>query len=192
MTNIFLTGPINVGKSTIINSVAAKLRSHNVPVSGFRTLPYIRNGKVAGYYIEPVNCISNIPDISKRLIVLVTENEWKPMVDTFEGFALEILYICLETSSGVIIMDELGFFEASASKFQRGVMQLLDSGRQVLGVIKPISIPFLDRIREKENVRVFVVSKSNRSYLDEEVLKLMNAEMGLWDLYGHSEISSGS
>jgi len=188
MINILLTGPVGIGKSTIINSIITRLETWGIQVNGFRTLPHRTNDKIDSYYIEPVNYTVSTPGIVERLIAKEIKDQWVSDVDTFEGYALEILNLCLETREGIIVMDELGFFESEAYIFQEGVIKLLDSDRPVLGVIKPIQIPFLDRIREKKNVTVLNVDASNRNLLPEYILQLMNKEIGLWNLCGQRKI----
>jgi|GEM_PF-4013534 nucleoside-triphosphatase len=55
MKNIFLTGEINIGKTTVINSIIQKLNLDKRQITGFYTLPYLSGKKPKGFYIEPTN-----------------------------------------------------------------------------------------------------------------------------------------
>ena len=88
----------------------------------------------------------------------------------FETRGVEILKNALHHQSDLILMDELGFFEKEALKFQQKVFELLDGGTKVLGVIKKRSNPFLESIKKRENVMVIEVTLDNR----DEILNRLN------------------
>jgi nucleoside-triphosphatase len=187
MRNIFLTGPVNAGKSTVINTVISKLGPYGIRVSGFYTLPYIRDGKHEGFFMEPFNFTGPVPDRGKRLIARAAGKKWIPEIETFEELGVRVLDESLRNPSKLVIMDELGFFEARAENFQSKVMDLIGSSKLVLGVIKPVPLAFLDGIRNREDVDVFEVTASNRGYLGQEILSILRTEMGLWDFRGPSK-----
>ena len=49
--NIFLTGDIQVGKSTIISRL---LKSNDIHYAGFNTLRYYEHAHLAGFYMESI------------------------------------------------------------------------------------------------------------------------------------------
>ena len=62
----------------------------------------------------------------------------------------------------LILMDELGFMENEAHVFQQKVLEILDGNIPVLGVIKPQSFPFLDKVRNHPKVKVLDITTENR------------------------------
>jgi len=121
MKNIFLTGDIQVGKSTILNSFLLNFKGS---IGGFKTEPIFLdkgktfilkslnhfNGKIEGNHY-----ICKFSDAAGRLL---------PQVETFEGLGVSILKECLEKNPDVIIMDELGIFESHALNFQKKYMNV--------------------------------------------------------------------
>lgn len=179
MVNIFLTGPINIGKSTIINKVVAELQAAGVDTAGFYTLPYVINGELRGFYIEPLNYPYFVPKKKERLIAYGIGDKWYAVKETFDKFGADILDYCLNSTADLIIMDELGFFESEAFRFQEMVFTLLSSPKLVFGVIKPIIIPFMDKIRGHKDVILFEITDTNRDRLPNKILKIIKTEMGI-------------
>lgn len=79
----------------------------------------------------------------------------------------------LSQEAELIIMDELGRFELNAEHFKKEVFKLLDSEKIVLGTLKAESNSFLDKIRERNDVKIFWVTKENRDKIFQKVYKLV-------------------
>ena len=77
-------------------------------------------------------------------------------------YGVKLLEDCFKAYSDLIVMDELGFFESNAALFQNKVLEILDSDTPVLGVLKQKDIPFLNNIRNRNDVTIFVVTHGNR------------------------------
>ena len=73
----------------------------------------------------------------------------------------------------ILLMDELGLIEQGEAAFVNGVLGALDGDRPVLGVVKPIPSPWLDRVRNHPSVRVIPVDPDNRDRLPREVAALL-------------------
>lgn len=158
MNNIMLTGERQIGKSTIINFL---LENCHGEVCGFRTLP--NDGL---HYLSPIN--------SQRVMAekhnICRKNEGGTLVgitSTFDDSGARILGNCLEKKPDLIIMDELGLFESKAFVFQERVLECLNSDIPVLGVLKAKSSPFLDLIRNRDDITIFTITKDNRSKMKE-------------------------
>lgn len=163
MKNIFLSGEINVGKSTIIQHIIKSLNISREEIGGFYTRAYVEKGVLRGFYIDPIKYEHDLPSLRDRLIGYTPDGEvWMGRTDTFEGLGVEILNYCLNQPFKLIIMDELGFFENTAFKFQAKVHEVLSSDKRVLGVIKPISTPFMDSIRNRKDVEEIEITRNNR------------------------------
>lgn len=184
MKNLFLTGPVNTGKSTVVSAVLSAFKGLGIKIGGFYTLPYIANGSLKGFYMEPVNFSGYVPEIKERLIAYTDGFKWHPVIETFQGLGVQILEQSLEGDVGLVVMDELGFFETKAISFQEKVMEVLSGKKPVIGVIKPLSTPFLDSIRNRGDTKVIEVTLSNRDILPREIAKTLRREMGLWDSGG--------
>jgi len=168
--HLFLSGSINVGKSTIIQDIVRNMEVDKEQIGGFYTKAYIRNGKVVGFYIEPINYKLKTPDIYERLIGYTPDGKmWLGMESTFESFGTSILNCCLVNNYKLIIMDELGFFENDAKCFQEKVHQVLSSNNRIIGCIKTLSTPFMDSIRKRKDVEEIAVTRKNRDSMAQEL-----------------------
>ena len=165
---IFLTGERDVGKSTIIERFVRELDF--VP-AGFNTVPggASADGSTDHIYIipfgRPLEELPNTPPVAVRRKI---EMGYDSYPEIFDSLGLEIL----KSSKGsrLIVMDELGFMEAKALEFQREVFACLDSDEPVIGVIKPMHTPFLDKIRAHDAVQTIEVTIENREQVLESLL----------------------
>lgn len=79
----------------------------------------------------------------------------------------------LSQEAELLVMDELGRFELNAEHFKKEVFKILDSEKIVLGTIKAESNSFLDKIRERNDVKIFWVTTENRDKIYQKVYKLV-------------------
>ncbi len=164
--HIFLTGNIQVGKSTIIQKVIHEL---DISPGGFRTS-----------WGDP------FPDGSSDLFLLgmnEAPSSGKIIAHRFgSGRGLTVFpeifdavgsHLLTEAcSSSLIIMDELGFIEKDAAGFQNAVLSTLNGSVPVLGVVRNMQTPFLDQVRTHPNVDVIFVTKENREEIFQQVLAI--------------------
>lgn len=158
MNNIMLTGERKVGKSTIINFV---LDDFHGEVCGFKTLP--DNGL---HYLSSINSQNALTE--KQYICRKNEDGiLEGIASVFNDSGAGVLDHCLKKRPDLIIMDELGLFESRAFVFQEKVLECLNSDIPVLGVLKARSSPFLDIIRNREDVTIFTITEANRNKMKE-------------------------
>ncbi|MEL7566877.1 MAG: nucleoside-triphosphatase [Dehalobacterium sp.] len=168
VNNIFLTGNIQVGKSTIINHIAKKLP---INIGGFETLPWYEQNQLSSFYMEDIN---GQPQVGKpSLIAYCRGKKWVAVPDTFNDFGVAILQRCLDKKPDLIVMDELGFFESEAYRFQELVQDCLDSEVPVLGVLKKADIAFLNLIKKRRDIILLTVTPGNRDIISSMVYMLL-------------------
>lgn len=174
--HIFLTGEIQVGKSTIIRQVLDRLEGE---AGGFLTeFDGNRNVWPKRLYMRPASArrFSTGGQVKpeSRLAVLMRENE-KPQVclDTFEVFGVRLLREAMERAS-LIVMDECGRLEGEAVLFQRTVLRALDSPVPILGVVRQLpQASWLDKIKAHPSVTLITVTRENRDGLGEKLAELL-------------------
>ena len=71
----------------------------------------------------------------------------------------------LLTSGGLLVMDELGFLENDAHRFQAAVLAALDGSTPVLAAVKPKDTDFLRRVRQHPHGEVFNITPESREAL---------------------------
>jgi nucleoside-triphosphatase len=167
MKHIFLTGEIRVGKTTIIERIAGR---KGLAARGFSTIAggASADGRNDHIFIIPfgksVDGASDTPPVADRNRSARCITTYPEIFDT-----VGVRILRDSKNANLIVMDELGFMEEDAKVFQNEVIHLLDGEVPVLGVIKPRSTPFLNRIRTHENVTVFHVRPDNRDAIYERL-----------------------
>ena len=159
--HIFLTGEIQVGKSTIIKKY---LDAHpELRVGGFRTVWKSRwSEEKSSFHIVPAK--EDVP-LTEENCVGIRGGRWPNRIRENYPDVYDIVGVrLLETSKDcdLILMDEIGPGENDAVEFHRAVLELLDGDIPILGVVqqKPGVLP--DLVRAHPNVRVIAVTTENR------------------------------
>ena len=172
--NVFLTGSIKCGKSTLINNILEKL---NTSYSGYRTLPYYINNVQQGFYIE--GCMEN-ENICKPISVKIEDYKMIPIVETFEIIGVNILKKSVEDlKSEIILLDEIGFLEKEAYKFKKEIINCLDNNKFVIGVLRKMNDEFIDYIKRREDTLVIDIENidyESREDVCNNIISIINEE----------------
>ena len=156
--HIFLTGDIQVGKTTIIRKF---IEQSGLSADGFITY---WEGNADGSRSLYLSSYSADVHSVKRYLVARDAGSMRAQRDNitriFDARGCDIL-----SNAGkrdVIIMDELGFLESGSLAFREAVMERISGDVPVLGVIKPAHSEFLDGVRAHPSVIVREVSAETR------------------------------
>ena len=201
--HVFLTGDIQVGKTTLINKVLNELPKCRL--GGFRTVTKADIPGTAGsVYIVRANgsCSAGASrtggagerfgDENHAWILRGDENHAgilcgdenrvgircgnpgpKAFPEVFDSFGVSILADA--ESCDLILMDEIGKMERKALIFTGRVLELLNGDVPVFGVLrKEGSTPLQEQIRSHSNVRLIEVNKENRDRLVPELVHLIS------------------
>lgn len=77
----------------------------------------------------------------------------------------------------IIVIDEIGKMELFSEKFKTSVLNALDSGKRIIGVIHRGDEPFLNAIRKRKDVIVFEIHLQNHTEVYQKVLQLLNVSV---------------
>jgi nucleoside-triphosphatase len=170
MMKIFLTGEIQIGKSTVINKTLALLK---ITPGGFRT--YFGPDREAPDRLLYLNAASEPKTYHDQNAIAVFAKDKPPYVLTekFNTYGAELVRSASENAS-LILMDECGSLEKDALQFQNEILKTLAGETPVLGVVKPVSGGWTDFIRRHRQVKLITVTEDNRNslpYLLAELLK---------------------
>ena len=165
--HLFLTGDVQVGKSTILSRVVAEL---GVPVSGFRTVAVAGEGGESDIFLIPAGGTREDCTPASHLAHRVPGRMPEVHEEVFLSCGVPQLAEC---SGPLVVMDELGWMESSCFLFQEAVFSVLDGTVPVLGVVRDRRLPFLDAVRGHPEVEVLVVTRENREEMREVVLRRM-------------------
>lgn len=173
MKNIFLTGEVGVGKSTVISKVMSLLPQ--VICGGFRTVSAmpIVGGNMLEVYIE--KAWEQTPHDAEHMVgIRLGQGRFSSYPQTFDTVGTPILF-ATPNDATLILMDELGIMEDNAKLFRQAVMDVLDGTLPVLGVIKPKHTDFLDAIRAHEASEIIEVTLENRDELPTRIAELLRS-----------------
>lgn len=87
---------------------------------------------------------------------------------SFEQAALPVLHIstCAQSSSPVIVVDEVGKMELCSSVFVQTVRSLISNRRITILATIPVPkgrpIPLVEELRSSKDAHIFEISRSNR------------------------------
>lgn len=163
MKNIFLTGDVGVGKSTLLEKA---LESVDCKLGGFYTDRFDINEDtvfVMKSYKDPDLAMPFAKIIRPDIKRIVNE-------DIFRYNLVRLLKEDIKDSH-MIILDELGFMEEDIQEFKSQVFSLLDCPIPVFGVLKKHDSPFLNTIRNRKDVEVIEVNLDNRDELVDYLVK---------------------
>ncbi|MEA4924520.1 MAG: nucleoside-triphosphatase [Syntrophomonadaceae bacterium] len=177
--NVFLTGPIRFGKSTLLSQAISE---SSLPMGGYFVQRLIQAGRTMAFRVADIAHEPYIPDIEVREIDKYTDiigyigdqMTWHPEVLEEKGTAL--IRQALSTEKTLVLMDELGRIELKAPGFRQAVFDALDSQQLVLGVLKQESNAFLDAIRSRENVLVLDLNHMTHQAALHELTVLIKAK----------------
>ena len=171
--HILICGERGVGKSTLIEKL---LQTSSRPRYGFITKMrpagpdgfhpiYIHSAATpakARTYAEE-NCIGTCDSRTHR-----------PNLAAFN--ILGVRYIEAAKPGGIIVMDELGFFEAKADAFTATVLRALGGDIPVIAAVKSrTDVPFLNAVRAAPMTEVYYITPDNRDELYEKLLPKIQA-----------------
>lgn len=140
MDKILICGPQGVGKSTLIRRLTALYPG---PVSGFVTKrETVADGEgLFPIYIHPAAC----PEARRQygpenLIGRCDSRRSVRCTPVFDDWGPRLL-----EGPGLLLMDELGFLERDAHRFQEAVLAALRGDQPVLAAVKNRNDPFCRR-----------------------------------------------
>ena len=175
--HIFLTGNVQVGKSTIIQKLLSDESFRRKKVGGFRTV-----NQESYVYIMGAN--QSLADCSEKNICgrrYMDRLNIESYPEVFDEIGCRFLQDVQKAD--IILMDELGFLESRSYRFQNRVLEILDGEIPVIGVVKPKHDRFLDRIRNHPGVEIVEITPENR---EEKLNYITNYQMNRGDLSGYN------
>lgn len=169
ISNIFVTGSIHIGKSTVIAKVMSAFPG--LKINGFRTVPIFEKKKRNGFVFTSLDgqqqCFAHIN--------LNTSDQYDIYhfdLTVFDELGVKTLENALLTSD-LIIMDEIGAMERKAKKFQKALMKCLDSPILVLGAFQKRAKWFEDALLTRHDTKIFPVDETSRNAVPQAIISLI-------------------
>ena len=167
MNNLFLTGKIGVGKSTVLKEVLERV---NISIGGYITERII-HGPIRTYVIR-----SLYDNVEKFTIAKINSIDWSKeiFIDSFDTHIPLIIDNSIKNRD-LIVLDELGSVENNIHIFTSKIYELLDSDRIVLGVLKDYDCEFLNNIRERDDVVIVEITEDNRNSILDDIIDILES-----------------
>jgi nucleoside-triphosphatase len=160
--NYFITGLPKAGKTTLLRTIIAKLKSRGLYVGGFISPEEKHSGKRTGFLVQDIE--------SGRTGMLADIAADGPKVSKYHVDIGSFETIAMMSLSGferydVIVIDEIGWMESKSRIFLDKLDDLLDS-RTV--VIASLNADFVDKY--SSTGKVYEMSQANRQFVYNEIL----------------------
>ena len=168
-SNIILTGPPGVGKTTIVKYLIKDLSP--LIIRGFYKEPITEYDVCKGYRVVT-------PDYQEQVIAHIylegpdRIGEFGVNVSGFENLVLPQL--SLKQAVELFIVDEIGRMECLSTAFCKQVFKIIESQIPLIAVMSGSYIQEVERLRNRDDTVFLKVTKSNR----ESMWKRILAEMG--------------
>jgi len=183
--HVFLTGEIQIGKTTLINKVLNELP--DCRVGGFRTVTKDDIPGTAGsvYIVRADEAFSAGAGCTggaglyfgdeNRVGIRCGNPGPTGFPDVFDRYG--VMTLANAENCDLILMDEIGKMEREAFVFTKRVLELLAEDVPVFGVLRQEgSTPLQEQIRNHPKVRLIKVTIANRNQLVPEVTRLLLSE----------------
>lgn len=166
--NSFITGPPRSGKTTLIKEI---LRELNKNIRGFFTEEIRKSGERVGFKIITLNGKEGIL-AHKNFNSRYKLGKYGINLRDLEEIGVKEIEEGLRENC-ILVIDEVGKMELFSQKFRRVLLEALDSEQKVLGTILFSPHPFCDKIKKRQDTKVFDLSKSTQKEIKEEILKIL-------------------
>jgi nucleoside-triphosphatase len=160
-----LSGEPGSGKTTIIKEVLSKA---NKSAGGFYTEEIRSQGVRQGFQIVTLEGKSAVlSHTSVRSPHRV--GKYGVDIDNMDKVAVPALRQAIQNKDSIVI-DEIGKMELFSQSFKDAVIEALQSEKKVLGTIMLASNPWADKIKERPEVEIIIVTRFNRSDVVDKLL----------------------
>ncbi len=180
--HILITGSPGVGKTTLIESVIARLPGTK---TGFFTRE-VREGPIRkGFIIETLD--------GARAVLADVAVSGLPRVGKYRVLPESIREVGVPAMLGrgdFIVIDEIGKMECTSESFIQALHTVLAGRSIVIATIAARGTPFIEGIKRRPDVVLFEVTRANRDRLADSILQ--NIPISSADDNGHSCPTAGN
>lgn len=166
--HIFLTGTVQIGKTTVIDKTLALL---GVTAGGFRSYFGADRHCPSHHYLYMSSAAESRAFTQEHAIVEFSEdadgNPRRIVLPRFEELGLQ--YLAAAPAYPLIVLDECGRLEQQLPRFRAQVLALLEGDTPILGVVRQDVMGWLEEIRHHPKVQLVTVTEQNRNELPQQL-----------------------
>lgn len=162
--NILITGRPGIGKTTLIKKLIKDLK---LDAGGFYTEEIREQGIRKGFKIRSISGEEGIfahVNIDTQYRV----SKYGIDIDILNRIGIKAIDDALKNNR-IIIIDEIGRMEIYSLEFQKAVIRALDSNKPVLGVIQQRENKFLDSIRSRNDIEIFLLEENKHEEVFQKI-----------------------
>ena len=173
-SNILITGPPAIGKTTLVKRLFDRLTDFQP--AGFYTEEIRRKGQRSGFLLKsPEGIEEGIEGILSHVDIQSPYRVSKYGVDV-HGFEELLDKIKLDSpKTGLVIIDEIGKMECYSNKFVQIMNSLLDSRLPVIATIALKGGGFIADVRRRADIEWYELTRSNRNRALEDIVNRFTA-----------------
>ncbi len=162
-----LTGRPGVGKTTIIQTVVARL---GMSAGGFYTEEIRERGRRTGFRLVALDGATGVL-ASVNISSPYRVGKYGVHLHDLERVGVNALWRAIEQPDvSVVVVDEIGKMELFSSSFREAVLAALGSPKAVLATIMARSQPWVDALKARPDATLVEVTPANRQALPGEIL----------------------
>ena len=165
-----LTGRPGTGKTSLIKQAVAEVRGK---AGGFYTEEIRSQGIRQGFKLVTLDgqdAILAHVDIDSPYRV----SRYGVNIDSLDRVGVSALHKAAQQCD-LVVVDEIGKMELFSANFREAVLQIIGSGRRVIGTIMLNSNPWADAIKRQPQVNLITVTRANYHQVLEELLRWLKA-----------------
>jgi nucleoside-triphosphatase len=167
--NILITGVPGVGKTTVMEKLAGVLDRP----AGFVTAEIRGRGGRTGFLIRTFDGGEAVL-ARKAKSAGPRVGPYKVFLDGLDSIGVRSIDVGI-SEARVILIDEIGKMEAKSSAFKCAVERALESDIDVVATLGVSAEPFLMSIRERRDVVLVEVTRSNRDGLPARLVAMLES-----------------
>ena len=172
---LLLTGRPGVGKTTIIQAVAARLGAN---AGGFYTEEIRERGRRTGFRLVSLDGATGIL-AGVNIASAYRVGKYRVHLQDLEQVGVEALLRAVQQPGvSVVVIDEIGKMELFSPAFRQATLAALDSPKAVLASVMSGSQPWVDAIKARSAVTLIEVTVANRQALPDRIYRWLLQKQG--------------
>ena len=160
-----LTGAPGTGKTSLIKQVAVRMRGR---AGGFYTEEIRTRGAREGFRLVTLDgqdaVLAHVDTVSRYRV-----GKYGVDIKSLDRVGVPALYKAAEQCD-LVVIDEIGKMELFSTSFRVAVSRMTNSGKRILGTIMLRPHPLADAIKNKPQVNLIVVTRTNYEQVLDELL----------------------
>jgi len=168
--NILITGPPGCGKSTLIERIVNRIER---PVTGFFTREIKEEGRRVGFSINTLDGREGIL-AHQNLKSQFRVGKYGVNIKDIDSIAVPAMIP--EREEEIVVIDEIGKMECFSVLFKKTLVRVLSLPNWIIGSIAQKGDLFIQRIKERDDVKVIRITAQNQGILVDHILESIKTD----------------